>query len=31
MEKGEAIIEYLVSPLPKSEAVTASQNWGGED
>lgn len=31
MEKGGGIIEYLVLPLPNSEAVTVSKNWGGEN
>lgn len=31
MGKGEAIIEYLVLPLPKSETVTMPQNWEGEN
>lgn len=30
MEKGGGIIEYLTL-VPKSEAVTASKNWGGEN
>jgi hypothetical protein len=30
MEIG-GIIEYLVIPLPKSEAVTVSKNWGGKN
>lgn len=28
MEKGGGIIEYVIL-VPKSEAVTASKNWGG--
>lgn len=30
-EIGGGIIECLVFPLPKSEAVTVSKNWGGKN